>query len=117
VRAYAFSSKTCSGGCNQYQVSPNPVTSNSINIIVPNIPGPCTPPPVELKSNSVESSNKETAISEVKIYNQSGVVMKSKKAKSVKQLSVDLTGLISGIYFIEISNGTYKETQQLIIQK
>lgn len=116
VQTYAFSSKDC-GGCLQYQVSPNPVTSNNINIIVPNIPGPCDPPPTELSSGKSSSFNSALTIAEVKIYSQTGVIKKIQKAKNVKQLNVDVSGLTSGIYIVEISDGVYKETQKIIIQK
>jgi hypothetical protein len=120
IQTYAFRSKECSGGCNQYQVSPNLVTSNSISVTVPNIPPPCDDPPIEptvLRSSQTGSFNSKLTISEIKVYNQAGLIKKIQKANAVKQVFLDLSGLTTGIYFIEITDGVYKETQQIMIQK
>lgn len=115
VRDYAFRSKACSGGCLQYQVSPNPA-ANNINIIVPNIPGPCDGP-TAFGAQENGNEQRDVIITEVRLYDNLGVLKKVKQVNKVKQLSLDVTALKGGVYFIEVTDGTYKETQQVIIQK
>jgi hypothetical protein len=122
VRYFAFQSQDCSGGgggCEQYQVSPNPAVG-SINIVVPNIPPPCDPPVLESTSSNktatATTANTRT-ITEVRLYDDMGTLKKVKKAKNVKRLSMNVAGLKPGVYFIEIADGSYTERQKLIIQQ
>lgn len=115
VQAYGFRSKECTGGCNSYQVSPNPAT-NDINVSVSSIPPPCDDPPTSSATGSMTKSS-DLTITEVRLYDNTGMLKKMQKAKKAKQLSINISGLKAGSYFIEITDGTYKETQQLIIQK
>lgn len=119
---FGFKSKNCSaggggggggGGCPQFTVAPNPA-SGTLNVVVPNIPAPCDPPPV----SSVPLAQKTVShsITQIKIYDNSGNLKKSKSVNKAKQASVDLTGLKAGVYLVEIYDGTYKENQQVIIQ-
>lgn len=119
-RYYTFQSQDCGGGgggdCNQFEVSPNPAV-NTVTIIVPNIPPPCEPPILEGISSPKTAATNQRTITEVRLYDNTGALKKVKKANKAKQLSMDVSNLKEGIYFIEITGGTYKEKQKLVIQK
>ncbi|HEU5167025.1 MAG TPA: T9SS type A sorting domain-containing protein [Chitinophagaceae bacterium] len=83
---------------NFFQVSPNPASS-SITV------------------SADESKVESKTFDEVRIYNFQGMLMKYQKLNSAKTTTLNVTDLINGNYFIEIKSGTYKEKQQLIIQK
>jgi Secretion system C-terminal sorting domain/Bacterial Ig-like domain (group 2) len=110
---FGFKSIDCSGGggggCYQYQVAPNPAQS-SVRVVVPNIIPPC---------DMASASSKPIAnlsISEVRIYDQQGFLKTLQKFSRVKTAQINLNGLNSGLYFIEIIDGQYKERQQILIQ-
>lgn len=93
-------------------VSPNPAT-NSLNISVADN---------SVKNNVVNSGSLKSAavprsITEIRIYDNLGNLKKIKRENKTKQATVNLTGLKAGVYNIEIFDGTYKENQQVIIQK
>lgn len=120
---FGFKSIDCSGGgggggggggCPQFVVSPNPA-QGTLHVVVPNIPAPCDPPPMSAMSQSNISTQR--SITQIKIYDNSGNLKKSQNVNKAKQATVNLAGLRDGVYIIEISDGTYKETQQVIIQK
>jgi Secretion system C-terminal sorting domain len=79
-----------------FQVSPNPATNE-----------------VTVTANSIST----TSFTELKIYNQQGVLKKTQKFAKVKKVTINVSSLPTGIYFIEIVDGTNRERQQLIILK
>jgi hypothetical protein len=102
-KVYAF--KTVSCGLRQmFTVSPNPASSVAIVSVVDNLGS---------NMEKQEGSN----FSEIRIYDVTGVVRKIQKFNKVRSGSINLSGLDKGFYFIEISDGTYKEKHQLLIQK
>jgi pimeloyl-ACP methyl ester carboxylesterase len=106
---FGFRSIDCTGGgggCELYSVSPNPASS-SINVSVAMIPPPC----------DLAMASSELTISEVNIYDQVGNLMKVKKEKKSKKTTINLDGLKTGIYVVEIVDGKYKERHQIIITK
>lgn len=114
---FGFKSINCSsgggGGCYQYMVSPNPA-SNSIKVIVPNIPPPCD---LSASSGSENSKSLQRTITEIKIYDNSGNLKKIQKENKTKQAKVNLNGLTTGVYIIEIKDGTFIERQKIIIRE
>lgn len=68
---------------------------------------------------AVTQKDKATAeIAEIKIFDNTGnLKQQAKYTRGTKQAQLNTFGLKSGIYFIEISSGQYKERQQLVIQK
>lgn len=119
---FGFKSIDCSGGggggggggCPQFTVSPNPA-QGTLHVVVPNIPAPCDPPPMSAMSQN--SISTQRSITQIKIYDNTGNLKKSQNVNKAKQATVNLAGFRDGVYTIEISDGTYKETQQVIIQK
>ena len=111
--SFGFKSINCGGGgggCEQFKVSPNPATS-SIKVIVPNIPPPCD---ISSTSKSKNGMSQRT-ITEIRLFDNAGNLKKIQQISKAKQVTIDLTGYKSGIYFVEILDGTYKERQQIII--
>jgi hypothetical protein len=87
---------------NYFMVSPNPATT-TINI--------STDESKTLKALSVKT------IDEIRIYDNLGNLKKYQTFNKVKTASLNISSLPPGTYFIEISNGTFKERKQLIILK
>ena len=89
--------------CDYYfAVSPNPATS----IVTIS----------SVENNSFQSSSVKT-FTEIKLYDNNGNLKKYQTFKNVKTASLTVSELQSGTYFIEISDGTFKERKQLIILK
>ncbi len=86
---------------NSFMVSPNPAT-NSITIST---------------SQTKTTSSKSNTFDEVRIFDLQGNLKKYQQYSQVNLASINISDLINGTYFIEITNGAYKERQQLIIQK
>lgn len=84
-----------------FTLSPNPATS-TVTVSSAN-------------TNTTETTN--SSIDEIRIYDLSGNMKKYQKFNKVKSATINITGLTKGTYFVEITNGTYREKQQLIIQK
>lgn len=82
-------------------LSPNPAT-NTTTISAANI-------------NSTQQV--QAMVDEVRIYDMQGNLKKYYKLNKVKSAKVDISELKSGNYFIEITDGSYKEKLQLLIQK
>ncbi len=117
--SFAFKSIGCGGDpgdpdpCNQFAVSPNPA-KNNINIYVLNIPPPCDDPPIVIsKSGQIGSSR---GITQVKLFDNLGNLKKQQTTAKTTQTSLNISGLTPGIYYLEISNGAYKERQKVVIQ-
>lgn len=89
-----------------FMVSPNPAT-DLINI-------------TKKKENTSANTNKtlKSGITEIKIFDRMGTLKKQTKyGNGTKQTQLNTSGLTTGVYFLEISSGQYKERQQVIIQK
>lgn len=86
---------------NYYMVSPNPAASDVS---------------VSTDESKTQSASSET-FDEVRIYDFQGTLKKYQKFNKVKTAMINISGLNNGNYFIEISDGTYKERHQLLIQK
>lgn len=112
--SFGFKSISCGGGgggCEQYKVSPNPA-NGTLKVIVPNIPPPCDYAIAEISKGGIKSNR---TITEIKIYDNSGNLKKTQKINNVKETIVNLNGLKSGIYYIEIKDGAYSESQKIFI--
>lgn len=97
----------CSGY--YYTVSPNPATSTVTATVSEN----------NAINNSIDATKSSTpsTISEINIYDQTGNLKKHQLFNKLKRASLDISNLPTGIYVIEISDGSYKETQKLQILK
>jgi hypothetical protein len=109
---FGFKSIDCStgggGGCAKYSVSKENKTS--LKVIVPNIPAPCR---MAAQKDSSERNN----IDWIKIYDMGGKLRLHQKFGNTKTASVNTFGLLSGVYIIEISDGTNIERQKVIIRR
>lgn len=85
----------------QYTVSPNPA-SNEVTVT---------------GSKTTAKSTSATSITEVNIYDQLGILKKNQKFSKVPKATVNLSGLSTGVYVIEIVDGTNKVRQKLSILK
>lgn len=106
---FGFKSIDCSGGgggCKYFTVAPNPA-QRTVKVSLTDKPMPC-----EKGTGDVPKG-----ITEVNLYNNSGILIRSQKINGLSTAAVDLTGFKTGIYVIEISDGQYKERQQLIVQE
>ncbi|MEO6868076.1 MAG: T9SS type A sorting domain-containing protein [Ginsengibacter sp.] len=108
---FGFKSIDCGGGgggCLQFTIAPNPA-KGTLKVIVPDIPAPC--------DGAQQKQTTKSVITQVKIFDNMGTLKKMQNENKVSQASVNLSGLNSGVYWVEIYNGTYKERQQVIIEK
>lgn len=119
--SFGFKSIDCSGGtggCLSYSISPNP--SNGTINITPNIPAPCGPTPTvtttDVSKNSSVITPTQRSITRVDIYDNYGNLKKSQVENNVKQATLNLEGFKTGVYVVIISDGNFKEKQQIIIQ-
>lgn len=88
--------------CDEYFiVSPNPATTDVS---------------VTVDENKL-SKNTKASIQEIRIYDLNGNLKKIQKFNNLKRAIINTTGLRGGTYLIEITNGTYKESKQIIIKK
>lgn len=118
VRFYPFSSMNCSGDgdpCNFFVVSPNPA-NGSLKITIPNILPPCD---FIVSQNESQSRNllSKRNITGIRLYDTFGKLKLERSSMKNKELSLNVSGLKSGIYFLEISDGSYSEKQKIIIRK
>ncbi len=86
---------------NGFMVSPNPAT-NSITIS---------------PSQTKTASNRNSTFDEIRIFDFQGNIKKYQQYSKANQTTITISDLVNGTYFIEITSGTYKERQQLIIQR
>jgi len=111
--SFGFKSIDCSnggggggGGCSTtYAVSPNP--ANSKVVIVPNIPAPC---------NTTITASAQS-ISSISVYNSQGVIKKKMKYIIGNTTEIDVSDLPTGMYQINIFDGTTTTTKQIVVQR
>ena len=105
ARTYKTVKPSCTFGGGLFTVSPNPATSM---VTVSSLPG----------SNTARSAtNTNSTFNEIRVYNMQGNLKKYIRYNKTTQATLPVSDLGIGIYYIEITNGAYKERQQLIIQK
>ena len=64
------------------------------------------------------ADNEENKITEIKLFDNTGTLKKHQKfTGGTRQTSINISGLLPGLYYIEIYNGKEKETQQVVIAK
>ncbi|MEO5562823.1 MAG: T9SS type A sorting domain-containing protein [Chitinophagaceae bacterium] len=99
-----FKAGYCSGYRSSYTLSSNPVRSTSKLTIS-----------AEGQNRKAEGSH--STITEVIIYDQQGLFKKRQRFGKTPVANVDLSGLNTGIYIVEIIDGAYKERKQIVVQK
>lgn len=101
---YVVSFYPKSYGCygSYYMVSPNPAGATVT---------------VTEKEPEAGQAAENRTVTELNIYDQQGTLQKHQKYGKLKTATINVSALKTGIYFIEIGDGTYKERQQLIIQR
>ena len=96
------------GGCdrlNAFKISPNPASDIVIVSLADN-------------KNKTSLEQKEiTYFTEIKIFDAQGNLKKHQKFNQSKQATVNLTGLTTGVYIVEITDGDYIERHQIVIQQ
>jgi lysyl endopeptidase len=97
--SYAIKNTFLSGCTGSFVVSPNPATS-SVNV------APAT-----------SSTSGHTTFTEINIYDQVGNVKKHEVFGKTKSANINVSDLVTGIYIIEIVDGTYRERQKLQVLK
>ena len=96
-----------------YTVSPNPAASTVI-ITTNNTETPYLKTLPGNKSGSIHAHYIQT----IRIYDASGkLVAQPVTNKHLTNVQIDVSKLSPGIYFVEISDGAYKETQRLVISR
>jgi hypothetical protein len=98
---FAYFYVSCSTLAPAYTVSPNPAT-NEVTVT---------------GSKTSTKSAIAPSIREVNIYDQLGILRKNQKFSKVPKASVNLSGLSTGVYVIEIVDGTNKVRQNFTIIK
>lgn len=83
-----------------YSISPNPATSTVT---------------ASSKETTTKGERINKTITEVNIYDQQGNLKKHQKFGKVNNATLNIADLRTGIYFIEIVDGVYKERQQLSV--
>lgn len=128
TNTFGFKSIDCSGGgggCDVYQLSPNPAT-NSIQVgVIPDIPAPCGPQPMsqstgqeKTSSMSKTGSTNNRSIQSISIYDNTGTLRQQHQyAAANKQATLNVSNLPSGIYIVRIKDGAYIENHRLVIGK
>lgn len=110
---YDFKFKCVTGSsdpCSQYQVSPNP-SSTELNVV--NIPAPC--------DGAMQSSNRSekkttSSIQPVMLYDSNGESVRSEEfLDGTQEATLDVSGLRKGLYILKISNGSSTETHRVHI--
>ncbi len=87
---------------NNFKISPNPAT-NTIIISI---------------SQAKTTSGTNVSFDEIRIFDFQGNLKKYQQYSSkTNQATLNISDLVSGTYVIEVANATYKERQQLVIQK
>lgn len=117
---YYFKSIDCSGGgggggdpCNpSFSVSPNP-SSNSINIVAPNVPPPCESS-MTTSQQTEQMENKRT-IQSISLHDSDGQLKRSQEfTDKKKSASLDISDLRKGVYILKISDGKSTETHRIV---
>lgn len=85
-----------------YMLSPNPASSTM------------TVSTVDASNGEIKSDYR---ITEVKIYDQSGLLKKQVRFGKVKTATLNISSLPSGVYMVEVIDGDYREQQQLLIKR
>lgn len=83
-----------------YSIAPNPAKST-----------------ISVSLNQSNTDAVHTSFDQISIYDQQGNLKLTRKLGKVKTSSINVSNLATGMYIVEISDGTYKERQQLIVQK
>jgi hypothetical protein len=87
---------------NNFIVSPNPATSTLV---------------ISANTNVMKAVSAYSVIDKIGIYDVQSNLKAVYKANKARSATINLRNLINGTYIIEITSGTYKERQQLIIQR
>jgi hypothetical protein len=90
-------------------------------IFLPNIPAPCDPQPTlqTTSTNSLKTaSTADKSIQSVSIYDNRGILkMQHKYASNNTHVTLNVSKLPAGVYFVRITDGNYMESHQVIIEK
>lgn len=115
---FEWQAANCGGTCNAFVVSPNPTSTGNVNVSVPDITNPCNPAVSSAASiNSTMPTNNTLLITQVSVFDNTGTLRKVVKEGGTKQSRINLSGLVPGIYYIEITgNNNYIERQKFIMQ-
>jgi len=98
---YFYSSLSVNVSCGYYfSMSPNPASSTVT---------------VSAKETTSKGVKSDKTITELNIYDQQGNLKKRQKFGKVKQATLNISDLRTGVYFVEIVDGIYKERQQLSV--
>jgi hypothetical protein len=96
-----------------YTISPNPAT-NTVFITANNTEEQY---PKALPENNSASVNTHY-IQTIRVYDALGkLAMQPVTNRHLTKAQIDVSGLAAGIYFVEISDGGYKETQRLVVSR
>ncbi len=86
---------------NMYSISPNPA-NNDVTVS---------------SAETQKTASSKATITAINIYDQQGNLKRYQKYNKVNKATINISTLPTGVYFIEIVNGSYKERQQLSILK
>lgn len=118
---FAFKAQACTNPCNglavAFAIMPNPAQGTA-TIAIPAIgtPAPCNPPNSSTTAARPAAGSPSPTFSEVDIYDNTGALKKKfSYDANTSQTQLDLSGLATGIYTIEIKSGGTIETHNLLI--
>ncbi len=101
---FGFKSISCGSGCSvTYSAYPNPA-SQSVKV-TPNIPAPCN---TTLQTAAINGT--------VSVYDNQGVTKKVLSYKSYEDLTIDVSSLKNGLYYINIYDGKTSSSIPLIVK-
>ena len=90
------------------------VRSNILKFCRQNILHPCDNPPIIISKTG--KSKIERGITQLRLFDNLGNLKKQQSTAKSKQTSLNISGLTPGIYYLEISDGAYKERQKVVVQ-
>jgi hypothetical protein len=108
IKSFNFKSIDCSGGggCQRFAVSPNPATGE-IKVYLPAKIPPC----------ARTTGAARIVISAVRIYDITGNLRRSFKNNNSTTATVNIRGLKTGVYLVEVGDGRYTERHRIIIRE
>ncbi len=97
-----------------YNLSPNPVTDQHIDVYIGQDQTPCDPPdPPILDINT--TANPQNNLKEVRIYNMQGELKYSNSYSSEENFRIENINLTSGYYILNIRSSNGKNHKEIII--
>jgi Secretion system C-terminal sorting domain len=109
---YRFKSIECGEPCFNFRISPNPVKTQAK--VIPNIPPPCFS--ITGKGNKKVVERNGNGAFQIRILDNRGYIRRVQRENTLSYTTLNLAGLVPGVYFVELSDGQTKEVHKIIVQ-